>query len=353
MKLYGYILSIVGTRILAAAAILLGILQVLELLDATPEILERGLGMGGVAYHALLRLPRMLEQAAPLAVLAGGLFAFGQLAREQAVTAMRASGVSVYRVLGVSLVAAAGVMVIDLMALEVVAPRADLALANWWRATAAEADRAEPGLRAFRSGDELVVARASDERGDRLDEVRIYRRDSEGQVNERIAAPSATFSAEGWRLEQPSLIRFTEEEAMASSAEALIWPTRLRPADVRALLFSDQAPSGATARRALGGVGSERPESYYAVRVHRTLAEPIAVLVMLLLAAPVALANFRTTQGAVLSAAALAAGLTFLVFDGLLTALGEGGALSPFLAAWTAPAVFSAMAATVLLRMEG
>ncbi|WP_300574703.1 hypothetical protein [Phenylobacterium sp.] len=49
MKLYGYILSIVGTRILAAAAILLGILQVLELLDATPEILERGLGLGGVA----------------------------------------------------------------------------------------------------------------------------------------------------------------------------------------------------------------------------------------------------------------------------------------------------------------
>ncbi|MBU2136902.1 MAG: hypothetical protein KKA45_11965, partial [Alphaproteobacteria bacterium] len=32
VKLYGYILSIVGTRILAAAAIL----QVLELLDATP-----------------------------------------------------------------------------------------------------------------------------------------------------------------------------------------------------------------------------------------------------------------------------------------------------------------------------
>jgi lipopolysaccharide export system permease protein len=49
VKLYAYILSIVGTRILAAAAILLGILQVLELLDATPEILERGLGLGGVA----------------------------------------------------------------------------------------------------------------------------------------------------------------------------------------------------------------------------------------------------------------------------------------------------------------
>ena len=89
------------------------------------------------------------------------------------------------------------------------------------------------------------------------------------------------------------------------------------------------------------------------IKLLGTLAEPIAVLVMLLLAAPVALANFRTTQGAVLSAAALAAGLTFLVLDGLLTALGEGGALSPLLAAWTAPAVFAAMAATVLLRMEG
>lgn len=42
-----------------------------------------------------------------------------------------------------------------------------------------------------------------------------------------------------------------------------------------------------------------------------------------------------------------------MVTDGLLNALGEGAALSPVLAAWTAPLVFTALATTVLLRMEG
>ena len=53
------------------------------------------------------------------------------------------------------------------------------------------------------------------------------------------------------------------------------------------------------------------------------------------------------------TAASVGAGLLFLVTDGLLNALGEGAALSPVLAAWTAPLVFAALATTVLLRMEG
>ena len=42
-----------------------------------------------------------------------------------------------------------------------------------------------------------------------------------------------------------------------------------------------------------------------------------------------------------------------IVVDGLLAALGEGGALAPVLAAWTAPVVFAALGATALLRLEG
>lgn len=353
MRLYRYVLSVIALRILAAAAILLGVLQILDLLDVTAEILERGLGIGGVAYHAVMRLPRMLEQVAPLAVLAGGLFAFGQLARENAVTAMRAAGVSIYRLLAMTVPAALCVVAIDYAAVELVAPRTDPALEAWWRTTAPAAKQAADEPRAFRAGADLVVARAGGENGARLTDVKIYRRNANGQLSERITAPVAIYADDGWRLQRPQIVRFTEDEALTSAAEALAWPTRLRPADVQALLSPEQVPSAASARRALEGGASERPESYYAVRVQRALAEPIGILVMLLLAAPVALGNFRNREGAILSAASLAAGLTFLVVDGLLTALGESAALSPLLAAWTAPAVFAALATTVLLRMEG
>ena len=68
MTLSKFVRRTVALRILAAAAILLGVLQILDLLDVTTEILDRGLGVSGVAYYAALRLPRLIEQVAPLSV---------------------------------------------------------------------------------------------------------------------------------------------------------------------------------------------------------------------------------------------------------------------------------------------
>jgi lipopolysaccharide export system permease protein len=44
--------------------------------------------------------------------------------------------------------------------------------------------------------------------------------------------------------------------------------------------------------------------------------------------------------------------LLYLVVDGLLTALGQTGALPPFVAAWTAPLLFGCAAIAVLLYAE-
>lgn len=352
MKLGVHVLTIVLTRILGAAFVLLSILQVLDLLDVTTDILDRGLGVAGVFHHAALRFPRLLEQVAPLSVLAGGLFAFGQLARENAVVAMRATGVSVYRLVRMAMPAALFVMVVDYAAIEMIAPRADAALASWWRDTAPKAEEAPKPI-PFRSSADLVVARAGNTAGSRLAEVKIYRRDDSGRLVERIDAPTAIYANRVWRLQNPVIVRFTQDAALTSTAAEMVWPTRLRPADVRTLLSPNQAPSAATARRALEGGGSERPDSYYATRVYRAWAEPVGAIIMLLLAAPVALGNFRNREGAVLMAGSLAAGLFFLVADGLLTALGESATLTPALAAWAAPVVFGLLASTILIRMEG
>src|SRR5690606_12437066 len=115
--------------------VLTGLLQVLDLLEVMTEILDRGLGGAGVAYYALLRTPRLIEQAAPLAVLAGSLFAFSKLARESAVTAMRSTGMSAYRITLLALPAAAIVAGAQLVISASVAPQTDRALDAWWIAS--------------------------------------------------------------------------------------------------------------------------------------------------------------------------------------------------------------------------
>jgi len=353
VKLQAFILRTVGVRVLSAAAILLAILQILDLLEVTTDILDRGLGVGGVAYYAALRFPRLIEQVAPLSVLAGGLFAFAQLARENAVTTLRAVGVSAYRLVWMAAPIAVAVMLVQALATEVVAPRTDPALDAWWRATTPASKKVVSDPKPFRVGADTVIAKAAQADGRSLEGVTIYRRDSQGALSSRIEAPSAAYRNGAWELHRPTIVRFSGDEALTSSAAQMAWGSLLKPMDVQTLLSPTQAPSGTSARRALSGGGAERPQSYYAVRLQRAFSGPVGILVMLLLTAPVALANFRTREGVVLTAGGLGAGLAFMVMDGMLGALGESAALSAALAAWTAPAVFAALAGFVLLKMEG
>jgi len=353
MSLSGYVLRAVSVRIAGAMAVLLAVLQILDLLEVTPDIVERGLGFVGVLHYAVLRLPQLIDQAAPLGVLAGSIFAFMKLAGDSEIVAMRASGVSVYRLLGMALPAALAVVMINFAAVEIVAPRTDPMLQTWWQSTSPPAKKAAPKPKAFRVGGDLAIATTEDLSGQTLHDVKIYRRDAAGRQTERIQADSATYGPQGWRLHAPKFVRFDAAGAHMGQAAEMTWASRFEPADVQALFFGDETLSAASARRALRGGGGERPPSYYATRIQRAIAGPIGSLVMLLLTVPIAVASFRSSKGAVFIAGSLAAGLLFVVVDGLLSALGEGGVLTPILAAWTAPVVFAALGATALLRLEG
>jgi len=353
MKLQLYVLKTVATRILGAALILMSILQILDLLDVTNDILDRGLGMAGVAYYAMMRLPRLFEQVAPIAVLAGGLFAFSGLARESAVVAMRASGVSGYRIVGMAMPAAIFVMLLDALCGQYLAPRADPTLADWWKNTTPVAERKVSPPRTFRAGADLVIGAAASADGREIDNVTIFRRNNNGILVEKVEAPKALYANRQWTLQQPRTTRFAGDVAQASTAGSTSWPAALRPRDVQSLFGDDAVPTAASARRALENGGSDRPESFYRTHFHAAFAGPFVALVMLLLSAPVAMANFRSGQGAILLTSGLAAGLFFLVANGMLTALGESGAVSPFLAVWAAPVIFGALAIRTFLALEG
>ncbi|WP_293677836.1 LptF/LptG family permease [uncultured Phenylobacterium sp.] len=352
MTLSSYLLRLMGSRVLAALAVLMGILQIIDLLDVTTTILDRKLGAAGVGYYALLRAPRLFEQAAPLAVLAGSLFAFGKLAGDSAVTAMRSTGISAYRI---TLMALPAIVVVSLAQLGVglvLAPHTDAVLSEWWQGSAPnDPDKAvEPVT--FRLRNEIVTAVPRDPDGRSLEKVTIYRRDATGRLVQRTDARAAVYEGDRWRLIEPRFETLGTASISEASATTQDWSRDLTPGDVRALAGGQTVVTPQEASRALQGGLSVRPRTFYDTQLQRAWAAPVACLVMLLLAAPVALANFRG-GGATLLVECLAGGLLFLVFDGAFTALGESGAAPPVLAAWAAPAMFAALGVTVLLYLEG
>lgn len=353
MILGRFILKAVGARTLAALAILFALLEVLDLLDVTTDVLERGLGVAGIARYAMLRSPGLIVQAMPIAVLAGSVLAFAQLARESAIVAMRASGVSIYRIVFLAMPAALAIVAAHLFIGQVVAPRTDAALDRWWRATEPAAERAGPASRSFRVGPDIVSAVADPDQPTRLTEVRVYRRAADGSLVTRTTAQAASFIDGAWTLSQARVVIAAEGPNGVRDATHLVWPTTLRPVDVQTVFGDAANVTTAQARRALREGAALRAPAFYQMQLQRSWAAPFASLVMLLLAAPVALVNNRDGRAPIVMALSLAAGLVFVVVDGLLAAAGEAGAAPILVAAWAGPLLFAAMAFTVLLRAEG
>ncbi len=354
MTLDRYVMRLLLTRTLFAVVVLIALVQVLELLDVTTEILERGQGLAGIGHYSLLRLPGQFQQVTALAMLVGALFTFTHMARTSEMVVIRATGANIYRVLRMMAPVAIGLALVDFVVAAEIAPRTQDSLVAWMNATALPSKAKPAKAHWFRLGKDLILIGAVSTDGRTLGNVRIYRRDKQRLLTEELAAPTAVAEAGGWRLKSATVMRVGGDHAATSAPADLHWTTPLGPTDVVRLFRSTDYISTGAAASALARVGPvDKSPDFYITRLHRTFAEPLAAVVMLLLSAPAALSNMRSDQAARLFLFGLVSGLLFLVADGLLTALGETSALPPILAAWSAPVAFTALAVTVLLYAEG
>lgn len=352
-QLFRYINAAYAARLAAAVAALLALLQVLELLEITTEVLDRGLGLAGVARYAALRAPVLLPQAVPLGVLVGAALTLATLAGRSEIIAIRATGASLYRVVAAMVPATFAAALALLLTAEIVAPRAAEALAQWWAETAPpRVESRSPSW--FRVDGDLVSVEDASADGRRLEGVRVYVRNSETRLVSRVVAEGAVWADGRWTLRNAVETRVAGERAEAAPAEDRSWRTSLTPAAAVNLIRPTGQISAVAAQRSLRGrIAAGESPAFYRTRLHRTLAEPAGVMVMLLLAAPVALAGQRGGRQVLWLIGALAAGLAYLLLDGVLTSLAETSVLPAVLGAWTAPLLGAAAAGWLLLKLEG
>ena len=354
MTLDRYVLRLLLVRTVSAIVVLMALVQVLELLEVSSTLLERGLGLPGIGHYTFMRIPGMFEQVAGLGMLCGSIFTFTHLARTSEMVVIRATGANIYRVLRMMAPVAIGVAALDFIVAAEVAPRTQDALAQWMAASAPPSQAKTVKPHWFRLGPELVLIGSASGDGRQLHDLHIYRRDAVGNLTQEVTAPLADARPGGWRLHSAVTITVGQDQSSPGRPADQDWPTKLTAGEVvRLYEAGDKLPSGEAAKALTRAAPTDRSPGYYLTRINRTFAEPLAGLVMLLLSAPAALSSLRSAQAMRLFIFGLSSGIFFLVSDGLLTALGETSALPAVLAAWSAPLAFSALAVTVLLYAEG
>lgn len=338
---------------LGAAAAIVALLQMVDLFDRAEAFVARGMGFGAITFYCWLKLPGLLLQALPAAALAGAMTVFVALGRSRETVAIRAAGISQYRVLLMALPVPLLVAAASFALAETAVPASQARFAAWWAASEPAAEREAPPPRWFRIGGEIVRAAAASADGRRLARVEIFRRDREGLLAERLTAASAEAGPDGWLLHGVRRLRIDGGGAAEWRAAGLAWPTRLTADDVTAFFASAPALSASAALRSLDREAPvSQAQAVFETQLLRAGAAPVAPLVMLLLALPLAFAAPRIGVAWPALLYAAGGGLLYLVADGIFTVAGQVGMVSPLIGAWTAPALFGVGALTVLVYAE-
>lgn len=333
-----YLRRRVAAQTLGLLLVLTALMQLLELLDVTGEVLDRELGGAGLLRYALLRTPAEMVVALPLAALLGSMSAFYAMARHHEIVAMRCAGLSLKRLVVLLLPVPMALAAVQFVLSDRVVPRTEAALKAWWDST--EPPEADPEPRWVQTRDGPVSFLHASPDGRELRDVTIYRRDESGLLDARLRAGRATWEDGEWRLSGVEHLEASPAELRRLAQAERDWSINLRPDDVLRLDLVQPHLSSMMLVDVLAGerVGAQ-PLSFYQTVLYRSFTAPMAVFVMLLLAAPTARLMTRAGGGGSLLVA-LGLGLGYLLCDGIMAALGTGGRVAPAIAVSVAPTLF-------------
>ncbi|MCY1706372.1 LPS export ABC transporter permease LptG [Pannonibacter sp. SL95] len=348
-----FLKAILGLFLLAA--VLIYLFDVLELLRRAGE---RGdASVLRVSLISLLRVPLLLEQVIPFAVLFGAILAFVTLSRALELVITRAAGISVWQfgapaalvalVLGVLSVTAYNPMAVwmqqrsDDLAAGIFGSEETFLLQTtnsvWLR---------QDGV----DGESVLHAEQLLGQGTVLRGVTIFTFDHKGTFQERIEAREARLFEEYWNLAD-AIVYTTEADPQRYGAYKV--STFLTPTEVRESIGAPESISFwelprfiELARRA--GLPAYR----YTLQYQTLLARPLLLLAMVLIAAAVSLKVSRFGGLGRMILGGILAGFVLYVLSELARDFGGAGIVPPLIAAW-APGVFGVlMGLTILLNQE-
>jgi lipopolysaccharide export system permease protein len=352
MVLGNYLRGRVAGQMLALLAVLTGLMQLLELLDVTTDVLDRNLGVSGVLHYALLRLPSEMVVALPLAALLGAMSSFYAMARTREITALRSAGVSLtgilLRLLPVPLVFAA----LQFGLSQMVVPVTEAKLKIWWDSTAPPEEGSSYARWVHTNSGPVSFERSSAD-GRKLQGLRIYTRGSDEMLTTRVMARNAQWNDNEWMLSGVEEMSISGGVASRVTDATRDWRSNLRPEDVMQLDVTQPHLSSVMLADVIAGerVGGQ-PLSYYQTVLMRSYTAPLVVFIMLLLAVPPAVTLERGGAGGGRLLLALALGLGFLLCDGIMSAMGTSARVPPLTAALTAPVVFTLIGLLQLMASE-
>jgi len=341
---------------LATMVVFVLLYTVVDFFDRLDILLRHHASMGAAARYFLFKIPLMVTQVMPPAVMTSVLLSFALLGRHNEITALRAGGVSLLQtavpVIAWSVLISIGALLWN----ETVVPYCTRKFEHvnnveirkrTLRGLLSDREVWYHGSQGFYNIDYV------DKAGAAIHGLVIYRFDDRFRLQSVVEVPVARWVQHRW------VIAGGVEHRLAGGA---FEPTILKPGD---LVLSETMADFLEVRRKpdelsftllrrwidhLTRKGIDASE--YLVDLHMKLAVPFANAVLALVALPLAGRIRRHPSVAVTVGLGSAVGFVYWVVLGLAQSLGHGGAVPPILAAWSANLLFCLLGTAFFLFAE-
>src|SRR3990167_8545265 len=351
-----YLAKMFIVRILAVLVMLVLVLLMLDLLTATGKILAvPGNGQGEILTYAGLRMPQLVARFLPYSVLLATIITLVGLNQNSEVVAMKAAGLSAHQVLAPLLLTAFLVGIGSFAFNERVVTRATATL-KAWDANEFKAVPRDSGVRAnvyIAEGSDILSAASVSGAGNatELTGVTWYRRAPSGAIADQIRSPRATWTGEGWKLEDA--VRFEVAGARSATVGTVVLGRQITPDQVALTSVDPDATSFWQLRQSIGEYEEAgRRTAELRTKWWHKLVSPMSSVLMPLLGAVAAFGLARSGQLFVRAVIGMALGFAYFVVDNAALAMGNFGGYPPLLAAWAPFVLFALIGETVLVRTE-
>lgn len=220
------------TVVLSTLLSLLVLLTLVAFVTLLKEMDEVGTGVYralDAVYYVLLILPRGAYEIFPVAVLLGSLIGLGGLAGNSELTAMRAAGISLARIIFAALKGGILVMLLVILLGEFVAPHSE----NYAEVMRAEKIAEKITLKTkygfwARDGQSFINIRYITSSSE-LKDIYIYEFVENQQLKVATHAASAVYLGDHWLLQDIRQSHFSDQEVTSTHLESADWDSLLSP----------------------------------------------------------------------------------------------------------------------------
>ena len=327
-----YIAAAVATGTLIALLIVVGLDMFFNVIAQIDNIGRENYTLMTLVQFVVLITPQSMYELFPMAALLGSLMGMGGLSANSELVAMRASGLSIWRIIRSVLQVGVLMLVVAVFVGEVVAPVAER---HGQQLRAAAMNRAISFLSSrglwVRDEDRFINARKvlSD---NTLAELTIYEFDDEARLKVVTQAVEAQYQDGQWVLHDVSQTEFTDDRVLVRHDEQMTRVSTLTPDLLGIVALKPENMSISDISQFISYLEENGLDtSQYRYAFWGRFVTPAAALVMLFISVPFVFGSLRSVSAGQRVFIGMLVGFGFYLLSQIVSQIGQVFGLNPLL----------------------